>query len=568
MDDSHYRIYARSLSWLLATAVAGYSLIVLTANLRAWTDPEVLARFALLAGPAAVAAWLGSRHTTRAPRLGAAFVVAGLVLLPSPGALLVALVAGGAGRGGGIAGSYGRNVAGFAAAAVGVTVAQYFAAALLWSDATDSAILVRLALLFVLVQGFAFLLALPLDPEARDTWLAPDGPGWRTLLAEVVVVPMAWLLVVLYGLGSILPVAMVSALLLLACAGLVRLDVALRDARLANDALEDRRAELGTLHAVGQGILSSMDRSRLFALLDRECRKIFDIDHCYVALVDEDRDLTVAYRHRRGQKPDHTEAPVADALASAVAHDGHGRRLDDVRVLPPESVRQRDLVDPQTRSALLVPLVVEGSVIGVLGLQSFSPEAYDDHQLSLLGTIAQQAAVAIENVRNFQMASIDSLTGFFARDYFFRRLDEEHSRVRRYGGRFALLMVDIDTFKEINDRHGHLAGDQFLEEIAATVRTQLRAADIACRYGGDEFCLLLPETDLGGARSIAERIRTAVSRRIVGADGMALRTTVSIGLAVFPEHGSRDARELLRNADDALYRAKAKGRNCVVPYAA
>ena len=217
---------------------------------------------------------------------------------------------------------------------------------------------------------------------------------------------------------------------------------------------------------------------------------------------------------------------------------------------------------------MAVPLIVENNAVGVLGVQSRRPAAYDDHRLSVLATIAQQAAVAIENARNYQMATVDSLTGFFLRDHFFQRLSEEDRRVRRYGGCFALLMIDLDGFKEINDANGHLAGDRYLSQVAATIREQLREADLACRYGGDEFCLLLPQTDRGGARVIAERIRRAVAERTVGVDGVALRSTVSIGIAAFPEHDAGDLRSLMRNADDALYRAKRAGRDRVVPYAA
>jgi diguanylate cyclase (GGDEF)-like protein len=165
-------------------------------------------------------------------------------------------------------------------------------------------------------------------------------------------------------------------------------------------------------------------------------------------------------------------------------------------------------------------------------------------------------------------ATVDSLTGFYLRDYFFSRLEEEDERARRYGGGFALLMLDLDGFKEINDRHGHLAGDQFLREIGTTIRDQLRAADIACRYGGDEFCLLLPQTARAGAHAIAERIRAAVSRRVVGVDGQALRVTVSIGLALFPDHDAGNVESLVRRSDEALYLAKRTGRDRVAPSAA
>ncbi len=173
-----------------------------------------------------------------------------------------------------------------------------------------------------------------------------------------------------------------------------------------------------------------------------------------------------------------------------------------------------------------------------------------------------------ESERHFRMAMEDSLTGFYTRDFLLSRLDEEDQRARRYGGCFALLMLDLDGFKQINDHNGHLAGDHYLHEIAATIREQLRAADIPCRYGGDEFCLLLPQTGMAGAQAIAERIRTAVASRAVELNDRALRTTVSIGLAVFPQHGTGDLPSLMRKADEALYRAKGAGRDRVVPFAA
>jgi diguanylate cyclase (GGDEF)-like protein len=174
----------------------------------------------------------------------------------------------------------------------------------------------------------------------------------------------------------------------------------------------------------------------------------------------------------------------------------------------------------------------------------------------------------LQSALDARVVAVDPLTGLPLRDHFFTRLEQEDQRARRYGGNFAVLMVDLDGFKRINDRYGHLAGDQYLREFSAAIREQLRAADIACRYGGDEFCLLLPETGRGGARAIAERIRRAVAERSVLIDGESLRTTVSIGLALYPDHDGGHLRGLVHRADEALYRAKRSGRDRVVPFAA
>jgi diguanylate cyclase (GGDEF)-like protein len=218
-------------------------------------------------------------------------------------------------------------------------------------------------------------------------------------------------------------------------------------------------------------------------------------------------------------------------------------------------------------STLAVPLIVEERVVGVLMVQSVLRDAYDEHHLAVLTTIAQQAAVAIENARNYRMATVDSLTGVSLRDYFFQRVKEEHHRASRYSSRFALLMIDLDGFKAINDAFGHQVGDRYLSLLGMEIRTHLRSADIACRYGGDEFCVLLPETGFEGARTIAERLRHAVANLSIELDGESAATTASIGMAIFPEHGADSLASLLKHADQALYRAKRQGKNQVLPFA-
>ncbi len=148
-----------------------------------------------------------------------------------------------------------------------------------------------------------------------------------------------------------------------------------------------------------------------------------------------------------------------------------------------------------------------------------------------------------------------------------RRLEEalgaELTRVRRYGGRFALVVADLDDFKQVNDRYGHLAGDDVLRAFAEVLRANVRDLDTAARYGGEEFALLLPETDLAGAERVAERIRKEMAARAIKTfPGAVLHVTVSFGVAAHPESRTQD--ELFSAADEALYRAKASGKNQVV----
>jgi diguanylate cyclase (GGDEF)-like protein len=342
-----------------------------------------------------------------------------------------------------------------------------------------------------------------------------------------------------------------------------------RDLSAARREIADRETELATLHALGLEVVTSLRPERVFATLERGCRKVFDFDGCLVALADPaSGELRTAFRHRRRRTTEFDARFPVEGLFGWARQARRGTRIDDLAQLPDDTPFRGEWLAPGTRSLLAVPLLVGAEVVGVLTLQSERVAAWDDRALALLATIAQQAAIALESARRHERATVDSLTGLYVRDHFFARLADEDERARRYGGGFALLMADLDGFKDINDRHGHLAGDRFLREIAETLRQQLRAADVACRFGGDEFCLLLPQTGADGARTIAERIRSAIARRVVSFEGLALRSTVSIGFAVYPEHDGGDLQRLLRKADEALYRAKRAGRDRVVPFAA
>ncbi len=341
-----------------------------------------------------------------------------------------------------------------------------------------------------------------------------------------------------------------------------------RELKGSKQALSNRLTELATLHSISQEIVSSTDLDRVFSTLERECRRIFDVDFFFVAAVDpRSHEIRILYRRERGEATRETARPMGSSLASWVVAEKRSVRVDDFRDRPPRLPFRPRIVDDKIRSALAVPLCVEDRVTGVLSVQSRRPGAYDDHHLSVLYTIGQQAAVVMENARHYEMATVDSLTGLSLRESFFRRLEEEHTRALRYGGQFALMMIDLDGFKEINDRHGHPVGDRYLAALGQAVRARLRSADLACRYGGDELCLLLPHTGPDGARVMAESVRSAVAALALDSEEATVRTTASIGLAAFPNHDSGDWRVLLRKADQALYEAKRAGRNRVVSFA-
>jgi diguanylate cyclase (GGDEF)-like protein len=332
--------------------------------------------------------------------------------------------------------------------------------------------------------------------------------------------------------------------------------------------LDARETELRVVHAAARELLTSIDPARVVAAAEREVRRLLEVDRFRMLAVEADpgslHELRPFVPSRAGEPLGADEEALLRKIAlekcPVLLHD----RLED-----PELGRLDIRADNEPiRSVLCVPLFVDDRILGVMSVGARRAGAYTPAHLELITTIGQHAASALENARHHQAATVDSLTGLFLRDYFFRRLQEEFHRSARYGGPFALLMLDLDEFKQINDRHGHLAGDRYLRALGPTLRASLRLADLACRYGGDEFCILLPETDGIGARTIAERIRVAVGDLVIDSEGTPVRTTASIGLAVHPLHDGGELKALLRAADQALYRAKRLGRDRVVPWAA
>jgi diguanylate cyclase (GGDEF)-like protein/putative nucleotidyltransferase with HDIG domain len=206
-------------------------------------------------------------------------------------------------------------------------------------------------------------------------------------------------------------------------------------------------------------------------------------------------------------------------------------------------------------------LIVADHNIGSLILASRKPNAYSRRQIQLLEKVALQIAAPIENAQLYaqveQKSRIDGLTGLFNRRHFEERLNEEVSRHSRYGNVFSIFMVDLDNFKTYNDTYGHPAGDILLGQIGKITKNSIRNVDIAFRYGGDEFVVILPQTARDDAYVVAERVRG----QIAGEMGKkAIAVTCSIGLASYPTDGVV-ADELVDATDNALYHAKRTGGN-------
>ncbi len=215
----------------------------------------------------------------------------------------------------------------------------------------------------------------------------------------------------------------------------------------------------------------------------------------------------------------------------------------------------------------LAPLDVGGERLGCLLLgDRMNEEPYREEDIQLLATLAHSSAVALRNAELLEQlreqALVDELTGLYNRRYFDAEFALEIDRARRYRRPFSLLLVDVDRFKAYNDEFGHTAGDLVLARIGALLRADIRKVDTACRYGGEEFIVIAPETTAAQACALADRLHRAAGGMEPVA-GLRRPITVSIGVASCPEH-AEDSATLLEAADRALYRAKAEGRNRVV----
>jgi two-component system cell cycle response regulator len=220
------------------------------------------------------------------------------------------------------------------------------------------------------------------------------------------------------------------------------------------------------------------------------------------------------------------------------------------------------------RSIISMPLRARGEVIGLLTLSSPKSDAFTDNIQQVLHIIEYPASVVIDNARlhdhTKKMAVTDGLTRLYNHRHFYELLEQEFHRTKRYQSNVALIMIDIDFFKQINDTYGHQVGDDILKELAEVIRVQVREVDILARYGGEEFAALLPQTSLEEAKIVAERIRSAVEENEFDTSKGAIKITVSLGLAGFPQMDINSQVELVSEADAALYRAKKAGKNRVV----
>lgn len=333
--------------------------------------------------------------------------------------------------------------------------------------------------------------------------------------------------------------------------------LALENARLYS--LERRRAEqLEAINAVARQTTAVLELPDLLGVVCNLVLDWFHVDHVAVLLAESDSLHVDAYEGRL--------TPIISMGAQLPPGIGLAwRALDKGRSVLENNVNRAPgyiAGFAETKSEVCVPLIFFGQKLGVLALDSAQPDAFDEDDIQPLESVADICAAAIQNVHNFanmkQLAYIDGLTGIHNRRFFEMRVLEELERASRFQGRMSVIMIDIDNFKRVNDEFGHLLGDEVLRAVSSMMKQQLRKSDVFCRYGGEEFAIILPEIGVEGALHVADKLRRQIGSHHF--PGVPRSVTISCGVAEYPAHGiTRD--EVVAASDTALYAAKQAGRD-------
>lgn len=399
--------------------------------------------------------------------------------------------------------------------------------------------------------------------------------GWRVSMVNAVAAVVLYFFAVVGNTGgdadtwSIYGFRVFIILMTAIGVGLLRegIDAQVRNLRTEKEQNRQRTEYLTTLNEIGRAVTSTLDLGELYEVIYRQVRRVMEVDGFFVALYHADKQtVELPYIVDDGERFPPVAITLNDGPTSQCIKEG--RPL----IFNPNS--EDDLPQAMTvgsqerlvRSIIVVPMILDGKVIGAISAQSYGLWAYGVEQETLLVTIASQAAVAVENARLYQrtreMSLTDMLTGLGNHRYLWEQLDKELARSDRNGYPVALVMMDSDSLKTINDLYGHLTGDLHLIEIAKVLRATVRQSDTVARYAGDEFMVILPETEREGALVMAERIRAGIEAAALDVGGVGVRATVSLGVACYPED-AQDSGTLVIAADSALYRAKRIGKNRV-----
>ncbi len=329
-------------------------------------------------------------------------------------------------------------------------------------------------------------------------------------------------------------------------------------------------SEVAVFHELGKALTSSLQLDQVLRTIMEKINEVLRPDTWSLLLMDADKS-ELYFQIATGQGAEalrDVRIKVGQGVAGWVAQSG------EAVVVPDTSKDSRFFgqvdarTNVETRSIVAVPVRFRDQCLGVIELiNCVGAEGFSQRDLALLEALADYAAIAIENARHVQriheLTITDDCTSLYNARHLNFMLDTEIYRSHRYAFEFSLIFIDLDHFKSVNDTHGHLMGSKLLNEIGTAIKEKCRLIDLAFRYGGDEFVILLPQTSKENALGVARRVHKLIGETVWLKDsGLNVHLTASVGVASYPTD-SRTKAELLHLADEAMYLVKNTTRNGV-----
>ena len=334
------------------------------------------------------------------------------------------------------------------------------------------------------------------------------------------------------------------------------------------DELKKKVEELSAFNEIGKALTSTLDLRKVLDIIMEKISELFKPKNWSLLLLDEERKqlhFEIAVGDGADQLAD-VRLKLGEGIAGWVAANGEPLLISDAYSDPRFMPTADKMTKVKTQSIICVPLKSKGEVLGVIEIiNQLESRSFQIEDLTLLKTLADYAAIAIENARFFnkvqELTITDDMTNLYNSRFLQQQIDAELQRARRFKSKFSLVFFDLDYFKNVNDTYGHLIGSKVLRESADIVRSCLRDIDVPTRYGGDEFVLLLPQTNREDAVACTQRILDAFNAHTFAADeGLDIKLTASFGIATYPDDALSKV-DIIRLADNAMYHVKETTRN-------
>ncbi len=325
--------------------------------------------------------------------------------------------------------------------------------------------------------------------------------------------------------------------------------------------------EVAIFNDVAKALTSSLNLDSILQTIMEKMAEFFRPDTWSLLMVDEQKD-ELYFAIAIGDAAETLKTVrmrMGEGIAGWVARNGESLIVPDVYNDPRFAKRVDEYTKWKTRSIICVPLQSKHRVLGVIQLINCAMESFGEQEMFFLHALCDYAAIAIDNARSVEkiqeLTITDDCTGLYNARHLYKTLEAEVYRSARFGYEFSVIFMDLDHFKSVNDTYGHLVGSKLLQEIGFKVKSQLRLIDYAFRYGGDEFVILLPQTDKNSALVVAKRLQEMMRRtQFLSDDSLNLNVRCSMGLATYPED-AKSSHEIIRQADEMMYMVKNSSRD-------